>query len=220
MSQAEILVDGGPINYHHWLRREVLWASLVTTYEAQLQGWTSVGEDALSQHQGNASRMDIYKREAEPAQAFYQQGKVVGGLLSSVCTFRVFSQPDVRLIDIFGLQADTVSEALDTKPKVPVWNRGMIGDLYSTCSMLARVSIKSKPYEHDLLQDASDKIIDYAKSEALLWIEMADELEATSKADVHVNNGGVPRSVGDGIDVRQALLKAIAGSDAFTRFDR
>ncbi|HXR50460.1 MAG TPA: hypothetical protein VN778_05545 [Verrucomicrobiae bacterium] len=58
MSETRVRVaDTGTFTPREWLRREVLWASLMIPYTEQYAGWFN--EKELYHHKGNSSRQAL-----------------------------------------------------------------------------------------------------------------------------------------------------------------
>ena len=83
MSESRIVVQGETqFNPREWLRRELLWASLMAPYGQQLNDWLEVDGNRFDQHMGNVSRQHIYSQETDSesqAIAFFNGAKVIGG---------------------------------------------------------------------------------------------------------------------------------------------
>jgi hypothetical protein len=205
---------GEPFEAREWLRREVLWASLMTPYDEQLQGWVSTTNTQFSQHQGNASRRDVYGGSENIellSQAFFQQGKTAAGLLSSVIMFKTFVKLPNPTLDILGLQAESVDSTLELD-KSDFVSTEDTENVYRQCARLAVKASRSKLKKGAYLK-ASRLMLGIAGREAQAWAETS--IDNSSGRILTIPNGGHPRSAGNRVDVRQLFFNTVLESDAY-----
>jgi hypothetical protein len=225
MSTAEtraMLEDGSPFNEREWLRREVLWASLMTPYSQQMRGFVSGAE--VAHHQGNASRADTYAAYPEDselqAKAFLNAGKKLAGLLSGAALFRSsmfeFPREDGQPLTERTLtaQARSVDIALGIRnissitPETEA-EAFISGKRLATAAM--NTEVHTHAHRHYCLR-AAKIMTGQAVQELPTWRAIAAQDEEQNLPTIVVSNGGTPRSAGPRVDSLQPIFNEILAS--------
>lgn len=216
MSKARVEVtDYGVLDHREWLRREVLWGSLMTPYDEQFNNWINVESAAYAQHAGNASRKDTYTNEQEFSEAYFQHGKTAAGLLTSVCMFRLLAKSNVRTQDLLRLQTIVIDDAITADVKHDYDEQDKI-TIYERCTTLAKASVDGKDrLAKQKLRHAGRLIMGIAAAETQAWISDGMQNADNTLPRLVIPNGGHPRSAGNRVDFRQTLFSAIVGSDNY-----
>lgn len=219
MSGTRIEVIGyGEFDPREWLRRDVLWASLMSPYSQQMEGWLNGTQKA--QHDGNVSRQERYSQEQDAeaqAMAFFNQGKNVAGLVSSIALFQasIAGTREGSAVTPVEIQAKAVDLALIKRSKATAEPEG---ETYERCSQLARraaathadfIAIQS-------LRKAAGLISGLAASEAASWVEASQTDEILP--ELTINDGGHPRSAGPRVEMLQPIFKQILDSETYQTF--
>jgi|GEM_PF-758369 len=211
-----------------WLRREVLWASLITPYSIQWGTW--INGTAIDQHNGNFSRATLYSENKldidSQALAFFNQGKNVAGIISSSAVFRtmMYDNPrndDEELSDyVIRTQAKCVDIALGNVAARCIELPSDISS-YKECQRLAVLSDTPSrlPGEmfarrHRLLR-AGKVMSALARVEVENWRNMAKQDPENLLPNLVVYNGGHPRSAGPRVDRLQPIFHEIVSSEEF-----
>jgi hypothetical protein len=230
------IVGGDQFNEREWLRREVLWASIISPYDVQLETWQT--DTAIQQHNGNFSRATLYYQLGSKdentidlesqSQAIFNQGKNIGGMLSSVSLFMLLQSStapsfeagiskdilagQTRGIDIAlgntALRAVTVSAETGTEPDLTA---------YKACQSLVlsacETSLGSYARTHQLRR-AAQIMATLATKEVIYWRNLIGAYSEETHM-LSIPNGGHPRSAGPRIEQRQPILNNIVASDAY-----
>jgi hypothetical protein len=225
MSTAEtraMLEDGSPFNEREWLRREVLWGSLMVPYRDQMNLFMNGGENA--HYQDNASRVDIYAEDTNDqdlqAMAFLNAGKQLAGLLSGAALFRtsMFEQPredgepiteraltaQARSIDI-ALGLRNISSIIPETEK----------EAFLSSKRLATAAMFSESQSHaqrHFCLRAAKIMTGFAVQVAPTWQAYTQQDAEHSLPTLVVANGGTPRSVGPRKDALQPIFHEILAS--------
>lgn len=229
--------DGSAFNAREWLRREVLWGSLMQPYTMQLDTW--VNGKAIDVHNGNVSRRDLFPKalgEDNPeaqAESFFNQGKNIAAMVNAVSLFKACSQPakEETFVDFLKIQADSVdwifnltSERLNKKiDDIEVHNectsivqRGLIkyineiGEIdYDAMHNLDSFRIRR------FFISATKLMVPLAGVELRAWIEDSKQAEDDSLPFLTIRNGGTARSVGDRVDMLKPVFQSFVESDRF-----
>lgn len=220
--QSRVEVIGqGEFDAREWLRRDVLWASLMSPYSRQIAGW--LDGSAIQQHNGNVSRQQLYasmKTDAEAqSMAFFNQGKNVAGLISSVALFRILMVGGnegsvVNLIDVQANSVDKVLGRIATKTATTQTSEAVA---YANCAEIVKSSqINPNQFgnKHRLLR-ASNIMAELATSEARLWIEASYQDEESLLPHLIINNGGHPRSAGPRVEMLTPNFHKILQSEEY-----
>jgi hypothetical protein len=219
------LVDGSAFAPREWLRREILWASLMSPYTLQLNEWLSASASTgikMRQYSGNVSRREIYSRSKEPeyqSLAFFNQGKVIGGLVSSAALFKACMprSSEGAYVDMLRLQADTVDRVLADSPTgSPVLSISET-EIFTTCARLAKQAhaARKERVTASLWLHASQNIRKLAAEQARKWVAVALQDEQAILPQLVIPNGGTPRSAGPRVEMLQPLFHHIVESEAY-----
>jgi hypothetical protein len=209
------VINYGAFDAREWLRRDVLWASLMSPYSQQMSGWIDGTQKA--QHDGNVSRQNLYAQnenaEAQ-AMAFFNQGKNVAGLISSVALFQasIAGTRQGAPVTPIAIQAKAVDLVLDSEVKsdriLPE------SEVYERCSRLAvQASLGAGIVASRSLRKASQLMTDVAVVEASSWVAASLTDETLSK--LTINDGGHPRSAGPRVEMLQPLFKKVLASETY-----
>jgi hypothetical protein len=230
MSKQRIKVIGeNEFNEREWLRREVLWASLMSPYPEQMQGWYNGLE--VAHHLGNSSRQKVYAEfdndTQSQSQAFFNQGKVLGGIISSSIIFRgriktddlqqLYNNDGMPLQQTLELQTQNIDMALGN---IAV-NGALLpeGDI-SAYAAAERMAMLANSLENAMLKKmclvrAAKIMTGLAIDEITNWRLMAAQNKADTQPALIIPNGGTPRSVGPRVEKLQPIFQEILQSDHF-----
>lgn len=217
MSGTRVEVTGyGEFDPREWLRRDVLWASLMSPYSKQMEGWIDGTQKA--QHDGNVSRQNLYAQDEDPetqSMAFFNQGKNVAGLISSVALFRasVAGTRQGASVTPIEIQAEAVDLALEKTSKIdPVVSEA---DAYDRCSRF--VFLASDATQDFIasrsLRKAASVMSGLAVTEAATWVDASQAREDLPNLIIH--GGGHPRSSGPRVEVLQPIFRQILASETY-----
>lgn len=217
-SRVEI-TNGSPFDAREWLRKEVLWASLMTPYGRQLTGWRD--DTAIQQHHGNVSRQKLYGLSEDvelQSLAFFNQGKNVAGLISSVALFKVCTvgTGEGGYVNPLDVQAQSVDKVLTLATQTGI-TRPDEQEAYLQCSNLVKASF-ANPTEFSKrkrLLRASNILASVAAIEARGWLDDARQIEGEKLPKLTINDGGHPRSVGPRVEMLQPIFEKIVASEAY-----
>lgn len=209
------VIDYGAFEPREWLRRDVLWASLMSPYSQQMQGWLDGTQKA--QHDGNVSRQNLYAQDVDAevqAMAFFNQGKNVAGLISSIALFQVSvaGSRQGAVVTPVEIQAKAVDLVLGGEATPD--RASSESEVYARCSRLAiQASIGEGIIASRSLRKASQLMTDLAVAEASSWIEVSQESE--NLPQLTINDGGHPRSAGPRVEMLQPFFRQILASEAY-----
>ena len=214
-----------------WLRREVLWGSLMAPYDTQMASWFN--GIAINQHMGNFSRATLYSENEmdieSQALAFFNQGKNIGGILSSASLFRTAMSEQPRrdyeeLSDnALKIQARCVDIALGNISVLGLTAPADERDAYASCTKLADRA-RSIPegdfgWKHNLLR--AGKIMSaLACREVEVWRDSAKQNDEESLPTLTIPNGGYPRSAGQRVERLQPIFEEIASSETYKALEK
>jgi hypothetical protein len=218
MAGSRIKIIGEKVfNAREWLRREVLWASLMSPYPQQLDRW--LDGRAVDQHNGNVSRRDVYRAGIDidsQALAFFNQGKNLAGIVSHAIVFQSAADGyiDKPVEEMLEIQSSTIEKTLG---RVAINEVIRISDekTYKICEHLARLAL-SEPHDRDNnLNRAGYVMTELASAEASIWLLDALQNEDSSLPILQINDGGHPRSAGDRVDKLQPVFQKIIASERY-----
>jgi len=202
-----------------WLRREVLWASLVAPYSHQMAGWLdNDAERALQQHNGNVSRQQLFAAESDPrfaSHAFLNQGKNIAGLISSAVLFKVSMPGQLHnVINVLDVQAENVDKVLARLSDDSAGAEQSLSEseVFQTSAKLvaaaANPEVSRTQAKKNFLR-AHKLMSVLASTEAASWVESSYQNEAGTLPILKIHNGGHSRSSGPKIDALQSLFDRI-----------
>jgi hypothetical protein len=205
-----------------WLRREALWAYLMSPYGRQLDDWKNENGTRFDQHIGNVSRQSIYAEQPDPeshALSFFNQGKHIGGLITSAAMLRAGVASENRLVvDVLALQTRAVDISLAGRVQCVLKSDF---EVFSQTAKLVRdadaVSLGQYGRNQRLVR-ASGNMMNLASEETIAWLEVATQNETNPLPTLTVNDGGHPRSVGPRVEMLQPIFHDILNSDGYLRF--
>jgi hypothetical protein len=228
MPRCRVEVIGqGEFNAREWLRRDILWASLMSPYDQQLQDMISGA--AYDQHMGSVSRQNVYYAGEDSevqSQGFFNQGKNIAGLTSTVALFRACkaSRPDsvgsLEMPAILEIQAKSIDVVLEDVSAGFAAVSQPHQDIYKECSRLAKDATNPNTQygAAQRLLRASRIMADLACTEAGTWLDRAEDDGSSPKLTIH--NGGHPRSAGPRVDMLQPILHRIIESDNYRSLEQ
>lgn len=216
MSGTRVEVIGsGEFDPREWLRRDVLWASLMSPYSKQMEGW--IDGTQKSQHDGNVSRQTLYSQEGDPetqAMAFFNQGKNVAGLVSSVALFQasVAGTRQGSAVTPIEIQAKAVDLTLENRTQVTPPESEV--NVYDRCSRLAwQASTNEGFVASRSLRKAAQLMTGLAVVEAASWVKASRQSDGLPKFEIR--NGGHPRSAGPRVEMLQPIFEQILQSETY-----
>jgi hypothetical protein len=203
-----------------WLRREVLWASLMVPYRQQREDW--LNGNAYGYYSGNVSRHQIsaLSSDAESqALAFLNQGKTIAGLISSIALFETINLKllDASPIETLGVQADSIDKVLG--------NIALNSSIETTeelekiafdeCYHFVKKASEEPDRSREYLAYADRIITELATNETQSWIATSRQNEEGSLPVLVVQDGGYPRSAGGRVDRLQPIFRQIIESEQY-----
>jgi hypothetical protein len=226
MSETRIQVEGeDSFNEREWLRREVLWSSLMLPYDQHFRSWIQGLEHDY--YSSNVSRQAVFNGENySQAQAlgYFNEGKKIATLLSSAALFRtvIHEEPgkdgatisdtslkmQARSVDIAVGKSQVKSIELQDEKSVFAESERM--------AMLAIGSESSFARNHRLLR-AAKVMTGLAINEMTKWREMPVQNHGATLAELIIPNGGTPRSRGPRVEKLQPVFHEIVNSDRFQK---
>lgn len=230
MTKARIQVRGEKeFTEREWLRREVLWASLMTPYSAQMAGWFN--GTAVHQHNSNISRATLYAEKKfdldSQVMAFFNQGKNIASILSSATLFKsaIAEKPREDGEELTGhvlkTQTRVVDMAIGRTPSNSINLATDDLDAYRKCQLLvvhAEGATTEKQFaRRQRLRRASRIMIGLAKEEIRKWRLEATQDPENSRPALEISNGGHPRSTGPRVEKLQPIFHQIVQSELYQR---
>ncbi|HXY18052.1 MAG TPA: hypothetical protein VEH48_01370 [Candidatus Nitrosopolaris sp.] len=219
MSDSRVEVIGqDEFNPREWLRRELLWASLMAPYRDQLDGW--LDGRAIAQHDGNVTRRDLYDIDGDTeakALAFFNQGKNIAGIISSAILLRAGADGTIEKhpADMLEVQANGVDRVLGRIAANEVIIIEIPEDrAYEVCSRLVHIAMAGIDRQ-DHLTYASLIMTELAIAETKSWLDTARQNEAGSLPILKISDGGYPRSAGARVDKLQPVFHKIIESEPY-----
>jgi len=222
MSESRVVLhDGGQFDAREWLRRELLWGSVVAPYGLQFEGWRQNTESAY--HLSSLSRRDLYAHEGHASGAFFQHGKYIASTLSSAALFRTClrREPLRHEADVtekmLHCQARSVDIAVGRLALGYIEARSTDEDVFKRVTGIVRQF--AKPPDHTLspnyLLHAAKLMSGVARRQAADWLEAAQQNEQANLPALVIHNGGYPRSGGDRVERLQQVFHQLVVSDAY-----
>lgn len=230
MTESRINVIGqNQFNPREWLRREVLWASLMTPYSRQLATW--LDGTAYDHHMGNKTRQSVYQQENDPeAQSlgFFNQGKNIAGMISSVALFDACTDRDGfgAHVNIPGVQArsvDTVIDRLGDELSTMLYPHEEESEIFSDCTSLVKqaVALECGNAKRNIAFSKAGVMMTWlASAETARWLENAKQDISSPLPILEIQDGGFPRSAGSRVDKLQPVFKKIVASELYKIFDQ
>ncbi len=222
MAENRVEVIGyGEFDPREWLRREVLWASIMAPYSYQMESWLNNTRKAL--HDGNVSRKEFYDVEGDvelQSLSFFNHGKTIAGPLTSAALFKASMDQPSGFVDILDVQAKSVDKVLSRISVRPTTTELSISanEAFSRCSDLTQLAATKAPAnflrEHNLLRAASIMSI-LATSETRAWTQNSMQNNEGSLPTLVIENGGFPRSAGPKVERLQPIFHQIIESESY-----
>lgn len=220
MSEFRVQVYGQEtFSPREWLRRDVLWASLVTPYKAQFATW--LNGTAAQQHNGNVSRQALLNKYDDPeflSASFFNQGKNIAGMVSSATLFKacLSRTPKIdQLTPPIRLQAAVVDATLSGgRPAVTVSDIKAYGD----CERLIRDAHGAEPGQFGVANrflQASRIMTALAAQESADWVAASVQNQDGSLPSLTIEDGGHPRSGSPRVAMLQPIFHQIITSSAY-----
>jgi hypothetical protein len=208
-SRIEVIGES-EFNPREWLRRDVLWASIVTPYPRQLAGWLD-GESAQKQHSNNVSRIEqfaSYTGNEMAAEAFRHRGKNIAGMISSIALFQtLICQRGTLATTNLRVQARSVDHVLNR------FRRGSFDTsfndeaVYAECVNQVRLTAGLDPSDeiqqfgyNKRFRTATKYLTGLVCQEVGLWLAEAEQNDKRTKPVLVVENGGVTRGSGPSME--------------------
>ena len=216
------IVGDGEFNPREWLRREVLWASLMAPYGQQLEDWVKESGNRVDQHLGNLSRQEIYSRDLDPesqALSFFNQGKNIGGLITSAIVFDSLMEISSRThVDILAIQSRNVDRVLKVAMANPMQSPVDSTDVFDQATRNVRMAVTNENGQygntHRLIR-ARRLMNQLASFYTGDWIMKALHEEGDGLTHLVINDGGTPRSAGPRVDRLQPVFREILNSEHY-----
>jgi hypothetical protein len=230
MSEPRVKVfDAIEFDEREWLRREVLWASLMTPYGAQMAGWFNGTQ--VSQHMGNFSRATLFT-EADlgiegQSKTILNQGKNIGGIISSATLFRInpteaelqelYTEDRPTTIDTLKVQARNIDIALGNIAVNYIAPTDDDSEAYTQCERLSTRAYKLQNTfaQRRLLLRAGKIMSGLARREIAKWREMTAQNKDQPLPILTIPDGGMPRSAGPRVDRLQPIFHQIVNTDQY-----
>ncbi|HXR50461.1 MAG TPA: hypothetical protein VN778_05550 [Verrucomicrobiae bacterium] len=159
------------------------------------------------------------------AKAFFNHGKVIGGLVSSVAVFRMRMNgpldPNNEISEVvLQMQAKSIDKALEL-PLLQATN-GTKGEqeVFEECTHLAKLAVRNPGNQfvnRRYMLRAAKSMSSLACQNVVLWLETSKQDEAESLPLLTIPDGGTPRSAGPRVEMLQPIFHQIIASEAFTR---
>ncbi len=218
-SRVEV-IGASEFNPREWLRRGVLWASIVAPYGRQLDTW--IYGTAYAQHAGNVSRQHLFVSENDleiQSLAFFNQGKNISGLISSAVLFRSLAsgtyQADPE--NLLAVQARYIDKALGNL-SIRFGSVENEEIAFYDCTRLVKSALFGSPdrfgRKHKLVR-ASKIMLVLANREINSWLENSQQNWENSLPTLTIQNGGHPRSGGSRVGELQTVFDGIVSSQTF-----
>jgi hypothetical protein len=216
VSRVEV-IGRGEFDSREWLRREVLWASLMVPYSVQAKTW--LNGTAIVQHNGSVMRQKIYQQEPDiesQSLAFFNHGKNIGGIVSSAVLFRVSMDKsrEGAYVDILGEQAGAIERIISRKPEDFITETATEEVSYEECARLVQeIQGETNPHINNGRRlRASNVMSALACREAKDWVASSLQNEDQSLPVLTIQDGGFPRSAGDRVERLQPVFHRIIES--------
>lgn len=225
MSDYRISVAGeNQFNPYEWLRRDVLWASLVTPYDKQLAGWLDEDLTQREHHVENINNQAAHETAGDPdleAQAFFHQGKSVAGVISSIALIETLKAPTkyTGFVDPLECQARSVKRVLRAA-ETPADTRHT-PSLKITYDKSARFirqanNLSGATYARNIrLDKAARLMIRYAAHSTRAWLAAAAQSETGDLPVLIIPNGGESRSSGPHVELLLPTFNKTVQSPAY-----
>jgi hypothetical protein len=226
MTEARIQVEGeDSFDEREWLRREVLWSSLMLPYEEHFKSWIQGLEYAY--YETNISRQDLFNAENyihAKSLGFFNEGKKVATILSSAALFRTVmleypGRDGEEISDhTLKMQARSVDIAAG-KSQVKSLELEDDTSAFAESERMATLAIDSESSfarNYRLLR-AAKVMTGLAINEMAKWREMSVQNEEGNLAILTIPNGGTPRSAGPRVKKLQPVFHEIVSSERFQK---
>lgn len=222
MSKCRVSVGGEMFIPREWLRREVLWASLMTPYSDQLSGW--LNETQIYQHAGNITRQNVYNTEGDSKKlslSFFNQGKNVGGLITSIALFKSMMNKtgEGAAINLLEVQAVSIDRVLDMVG-LPTDDRPDEKETYRECAQIMSEVLKASGedrFRNRRLLYVKRSMAGLAVAECSSWLDASLQNSEGTLPELTINNGGHPRSGGHRVDKLQPIFHKIIASKPYQK---
>jgi hypothetical protein len=226
MTETRIRVEGEDgFNEREWLRREVLWSSLMLPYDQHLHSWIQGLEHDY--YSSNVSRQAVFNRENySQAQSlgYFNEGKKIATLLSSAALFRtvMLEEPGKDGIEIsdtaLKMQARSVDIAVGKSQvkSIELQDEKSVFEESERMAVLAIGSESSFARKHRLLR-AAKVMTGLAINELAKWREMSVQNYNSTLAELIIPNGGTSRSSGPRSEKLQPVFHEIVNSERFQK---
>jgi hypothetical protein len=226
MTEARIQVEGeDSFNEREWLRREVLWSSLMLPYSEHYKSWIQGLEHDY--YSSNVSRQAVFNRENySQAQAlgYFNEGKKIATLLSSAALFRtvMFEEPGKDGIEIsdtaLKMQARSVDIAVGKSQvnSIELHDEKSVFEESKRMAVLAIGSESTFARNHRLLR-AAKVMTGLAINELAKWREMSVQNYNSTLAELIIPNGGTSRSSGPRSEKLQPVFHEVVNSERFQK---
>ncbi|HTB49328.1 MAG TPA: hypothetical protein VK712_04575 [Verrucomicrobiae bacterium] len=227
MSPSRVEVVGGiEFSPREWLRREVLWASLITPYHQQMHNWLTGA--AFYQYSGNGTREgmfeDLLGSQSEDIEAqarvFFNEGKKATSIISSAVLFRIFKpNVDYRVEPPpLEVQAAAIDKVLNAIPADSLPSQVDDVQAYKECTRLAIRLNQARPGQFGnrrMVLNAARIMTELATAGTASWIASSRQNEERSLPLLVIPNGGDSRSSGPNVEMFQPVLHRIVASEAY-----
>jgi hypothetical protein len=226
MKEARIQVEGeDSFDEREWLRREVLWSSLMLPYEEHYKSWIQGLE--YDYYYSNISRQNVFSGEnytQAQALAYFHEGKKIATILSSAALFRtvMYEEPGNDGEEIsdkaLKMQAKSVDIAVEKSQvgSIELKDDKSVFTESERMASLANESESKYPRMHRLLR-AAKIMTGLAISEISKWRETAAQNEEGTLPTLIIPNGGTPRSAGQRVEKLQPVFHEIVCSERFQK---
>jgi Arc/MetJ-type ribon-helix-helix transcriptional regulator len=213
--------DGQKFSPREWLRREVLWGSLIAPDFVQLKGWLNDSEGHyLSDNFSRREKYSSIPSDKAQALAFFNHGKVIGALLSSACMLKSLVSVAPRQDDepispeTMNLQTSAIDTALSSKR---VAQKGRYFSYSSAYREARRLLLQAESNSDGILRGrrlraASKLMLVIAQEEIDSWLDAAEQNTDNDLPELVIPKGGHPRSVGPRVEMLQPLFEQIVQS--------
>jgi hypothetical protein len=219
------LEDGSPFDEREWLRREVLWGSLIVPYPEQMGYFLSGAESA--HFSANASRADLYTTYTDDvetqAKAFLNTGKKLAGVLSGAALFRTTMRETLgedgepvteRTLTAQALSVDIALGRRSVPSAMPASEAEAFTSGQRLATAVENASPQTYAHRHFCLR-AAKIMTGLAIQELPSWRALAEQDATQSLPALVVVDGGTPRSGGPRVDRLQPIFHEILESEAY-----
>jgi hypothetical protein len=209
------IVGEQPFVAREWLRRELLWGSLMVPYATRFSGWRNGA--TVAKIQGDSSRAQLYAQDLVSCEsqslAFFNQGKYLSGLVASslLCKLVRSEQPPAEgepiSAKVIQLQAATIDKVLKNTSRN---EQSLVSEVLESSATLitSAENIPATDYvsRHSLLT-AGKQLLRLAQAEAHDWLNGEQHFPVLTIAD-----GGTARSAGPRVEMLTPIFHEILAS--------